>query len=369
MKSLPLASLLLVAALCLTACKKEQDDVAKQAVTAPGTDTRGLDYYIKIAETFSKQQEAAQADWDSLFVTPYYKLLITDLARSTAEEQKAEMRVVYKQQNPSPQQQAQYARHLEYKAYLAKLEAYSASLKDGSIRTALKQYLYPVLPTRLQNDALVPPVVYTYYFAEEANGLEDMILQDALLAYKIDSYAKGILTAHEAFHSVATAALFKRVKVQLPATDARQVLSLALTGIAQEGIADLIDKEALGKAGSPLQGLVQGLLVDEVANSVKYIKALDAELIRLSTQPTISIPAQLRQSISGFAGHQPGRYMGMAIKQAGLLNEVIVDVENPFQFFYTYNKVAAQSPGTYPALSAAAITYLKKVEGELLKPL
>ena len=211
--------------------------------------------------------------------------------------------------------------------------------------------------------------MYTYYLAEEANGLPDMILQDALLAYKIDSYAKGILTAHEAFHSVVTVALFKRYKVQLAATDARFILSQALVGIAQEGIADLIDKETLGKVGSPVYDLVQAYTADDKAKSTAFINALNAELIRLSAQEVISNPAQFRQSVLAFAGHQPGRYMGNAIKQAGLLNEVIADVENPFQFIYTYHKVATQSPGTYPVFSAAAITYLKKVERELLQPL
>lgn len=369
MKQKLFALSLLAASAGLSSCKKESVDPPVVPVSAPGIDTRGLDYYIKIAETLATQQEPPQADWDSLFVTPYYDLLLNTFRASTPEAEKNVLRLIYKQGNLTPQQQQQYAHQLNYKSSLPQLKAYSASVKDGSIRTLLKPYLYPVLPPRLQNDALVPRIVYTYYFSEEANGLEDKILQDALLAYKVDGYAKGILTAHEAFHSVATGALIKRYKLQLPASDARYILALTLTGIAQEGIADLIDKETLGRPGSPVQALVQGLMVDEVPNSVRYIRALDDELVRLSTQPVIANPQQFRQLVSGFAGHQPGRYMGLAIKQAGLLNEAVADVENPFQFVYTYNKVATRSNGTYPALSAAAITYLKKVEDELLRPL
>ena len=149
MKKFLIAGLTLLTPVLLFSCRDNTVDGPANQVTAAGIDTRSLDYYVKIAETLLGQQEPAQADWDSLFVTPYYKLLITDLARSTAEEEKNEMRVVYKGQTLTPQQQQQYARHLAYRKNLMQLKAYSASLRDGSVRTLLKQYLYPVLPARL----------------------------------------------------------------------------------------------------------------------------------------------------------------------------------------------------------------------------
>ncbi|HLK97056.1 MAG TPA: DUF5700 domain-containing putative Zn-dependent protease, partial [Hymenobacter sp.] len=69
------------------------------------------------------------------------------------------------------------------------------------------------------------------------------------------------------------------------------------------------------------------------------------------------------------AGHQPGQYMGNAIKQANLLGEVVADVDNLFQFFYSYNKAAVQLSGDYPVFSTTAINYLKRVESQLISPL
>jgi hypothetical protein len=67
-------------------------------------------------------------------------------------------------------------------------------------------------------------------------------------------------------------------------------------------------------------------------------------------------------------GHRPGRYMGKAIKQAGLLEELKVDVENPYHFLYMYNKAAVQSNGTDPILSSKALDFLRKKSHKLLNP-
>ncbi|KOY86659.1 hypothetical protein AD998_11350 [bacterium 336/3] len=331
-------------------------------------DTRGLDRYINIAQRLSNQQEPSQQEWDSLFVTPFYHLFIYQYKYSTPDEQKNELRVVYKSQNYTSEQLAKYAHHFEYKKRLDSLQAYSNNIKNGLIREELKKYLFPYLPKRLQNME-VPPVVYTYYFGEEANGLENMILQDALLAFKVDNYAKGVLTAHEAFHSIATKSLISRYQVKLKSTDVRSIITESLIGISQEGIADLIDKEILGKVGSPVYDVFQTFTVNEEEKSINFIKNLDKELIRISQNPFISDLKAFKQSIMAYAGHQPGRYMGKAIKITGQLNDLITDIENPFAFIYAYNKAANQLKGNYPVFSNESLNYLKSIEQQIIKPL
>ncbi|HEY0055992.1 MAG TPA: DUF5700 domain-containing putative Zn-dependent protease [Pedobacter sp.] len=356
--------LLLIAALGFVSCKKDKTESPFKS-SAAGINTKGLDYYIKIAETLQSKQQPAQAEWDSLFATPFYKLYF-GAGVTTPEAQKNEMSLVYKEQTLTSEQQKQYAHHLDYKNNLSKLKSYSASVKDGSVRTELKKYLYPYLPARLQKDELIPTIYYTYYFAEEANGLPDMILQDALLAYKADSYAKGVLSAHEAFHSVTTASLTKRLKISLTdAANPQSVLVNTLSGIAQEGVADLIDKDILTNANSPVSSQFQALMVNEDQLSRNYISRINAALIKYNRNE----PLDNQQPVSGFAGHQPGRFMGKVIQQAGLIEELKVDVENPFLFIYTYNKAASQSNGMYPVLSAEAINFLKAAEQQMIKPL
>ncbi|MBD2767260.1 hypothetical protein IC235_05085 [Hymenobacter sp. BT664] len=369
MKTSTIFRLLLAPLLLLTACKKDAD-VTPSSPSGPDlrVDTKPLDYYIKIAETLSAKQEPSQADWDALLGTFIYDLVIKR-GISTREEQQDYLRGVYKvPETLTPEQRTFLAYGFEYKSYLPELKAYSASLNDGSLRIgqAVKQHLYPMLPLRLQQESLIPPVMYTYFGPGQANGFAEAVIQDALLAYKVDSYARtrGTLTAHEAFHSVTGVAQKRRFK-QLPDTDARVILREALTSIGQEGMADQIDKEILTSPDSRVAGLVPRY--DDNLSKAN-IRALNAELERLSTDETISDPNQFKRAVLDAAGHQPGQYMGKAIKQANLLGEVVADVDNPFQFFYSYNKAATQLSGDYPVFSTTAINYLKQVEGQVINP-
>jgi hypothetical protein len=351
----------------LSSCKKETD-VPTPQVTAAGIDTRGLDYYIKVAETLQSGKEPAQADWDSLLATPAYKLYIG--VGVTPDQIKADMRPPYTEQTLTAGQQKQYAHHLFYKNNLSQLKSYSASLKDGRIRTALKEHLYPYLPARLQKDELIPPIVYTYYRNLEANGFENMILQDAYLSYLVDGYAKGILTAHEAFHSVVTGAENKRLKISRSNTqDPQFILFNTLHGISQEGIADLIDKEVLFRTDSPVYDFLKEQTKDEDQRARNYLQKLNEELVESNKNGMLHNPAAFDKTVSGDAGHVPGRFMGKVIKLAGLVGELKPDVENPFQFIYTYNKAAAQFNGTYPVLSTEAINFLKTAEPQIFEPL
>jgi Putative zinc dependent peptidase (DUF5700) len=373
MKKIQILLLAATLGLMIQACKKNETAVSPakgDGLPIGQIDTRGLDRYISIAETLIAQKEPTQTEWDSLFTTPYYYLAINTVKFTTPADEQDAMRTVYKSKTLTAAQQADYSHHLNYKNNLAKLKAYSASVKDATIRNTLKTFLYPFIPTRLQADKFIPPIAYTYFYQEEAQGLDNMIIQDAWLAYQTDTYSKGLLTAHEALHSTLSVALKSRTKIILPDTDVRQIIAATLVGISQEGIADLIDKDKLSQKDSPVFELFKSLQVDETNRSIAFIKALDAELSTVSTTKTISNGNAFRQKVSGFAGHQPGRYMAKAIQKAGFLPEVINDAENPFPFIYAYNKAAAKLGGTaYPIISDKTITYLKSVEAELVKPL
>ena len=337
---------LLTLLLMLTQFSYAQTIVSLKAKNAATIDTRGLDYYINIAEILKKGDKPAPYLWDSLFATPYFNLAINKFNLTTKEKQQKEIELVYSPSSAlTKEQEQEFQHHLEYKKNLESLKVFSAALKDGSIRNTIQQYLYPFLPLRLQKEEFILLIIYTYYYSEEANGMEDMILQDALLAWKMDSYKKGLLTAHEAFHSVISKAGTSRTKINLEQVNTKSIVVNILSGIAQEGVADLIDKEEFSQLTSPMYEMVSAMMQDDEKKSQAYIKALDSSIIALPKNAKIKNPRTFSQSVMGFAGHQPGRYMGKIIRDAGLLPELIVDIENPFLFFYTYN-IAALKLGT-----------------------
>jgi len=114
---------------------------------------------------------------------------------------------------------------------------------------------------------------------------------------------------------------------------------------------------------------LKDLTKDEDQKDRNHLLKLNEELTKSNTNGTLHNPSEFEKAVTGDAGHLPGRFMGKVIKQAGLLEEVKPDVENPFQFIYTYNKAAAQFNSTHPVLSAEAIAFLKKAEPQIITPL
>ncbi len=74
-----------------------------------------------------------------------------------------------------------------------------------NVADTVKSILYPFLPKRLQSDELFPALYYMNYGAPEATGYGGIVIHDLLHSYRIDSYKFGLLTAHEAFHSIVAA--------------------------------------------------------------------------------------------------------------------------------------------------------------------
>ncbi|HEX8577660.1 MAG TPA: DUF5700 domain-containing putative Zn-dependent protease [Flavobacterium sp.] len=363
---LPLLALFIVTASCSDDDNDNHDTTNKDKELI---DTRGLDLYIQNAEKLQAGSEPSEAEWNALFETPAYQIF---LGFYTREQIKDNMRVPYQQQNLTPDQQELYAHHLEYKANLNQLKAYSAQLKDGTIRDKTSELLYPFLPTRLQNKDLIPVMVYSYYSKREANGLPDKMIMDGLLAYETDSWnpGRGLLGAHEAFHSVSANAFDKRKKITLPETDTRQIVLNSLRSISGEGIADLIDKDVLGQPSSPVYELFLTYQVNEQQNSINFINTLNTRLEGLSNGGTITDAEAYKNSVLSQVGHQPGRYMGRAIRQVGLLNVLKIEPENPFAFFYIYNTAATiLGNSNYPVFSQTAINYLRQLENQLINPL
>jgi hypothetical protein len=59
-------------------------------------------------------------------------------------------------------------------------------------------------------------------------------------------------------------------------------------------------------------------------------------------------------------GHIPGRFMGMAIMNSGLLQDHLESVEDPVSFIITYNEAVKKSKAKYPLFTKESIQYLQQ---------
>jgi len=174
------------------------------------------------------------------------------------------------------------------------------------------------------------------------------------------------LAAHEAFHSVVSVAFLQKLKKDIDYSAPDFNLLYFLQNVAEEGIADLIDKPLLLQTNSPLYKEVKQLTAGDESLSITLIKRLDSVLTLANRSEKV-----LRQ-YSGFAalasafgkngGHVPGRFMGNVIKKAGLLQTHIDAVEDPVSFLLTYNEAAKQNGRKYPCFSNESVQYLQKLK-------
>jgi len=323
--------------------------------------------YFEVAEALKSGIYENSTAWQKLFASQIYQMMISGGGIDTVTL-KTEMMHVF---DPSaPLSQAEVSRselyHRLYKENKTELENYITLLKKSNIEDSVKNILYPYLPFRLQSDSFFPAVYYLNYGAPEANGYGGIVINDLLFSYRIDNYKFGLVTAHEAFHSIVSVAFQKRLKESLDYDAIDFNLMYFLQNVSEEGIADLIDKPLLLKRGSPVYDEVKQLTKDDEVLSIQYIKSIDS-LLKLSFTSD-----QMLQQYNGFTdlantygrngGHIPGRFMGNIIQKSGLLEKHIKNVEDPISFILTYNEAAKKLGEKNPLFSKESIGYIQLIK-------
>ncbi len=329
--------------------------------------TSGAEMYFLIAAAIKADSGNGKIPWQSLFQTPPYQMMIAGNAIDT-NILKSEMHRVYStsstQTSTSLSPGEKY--HKEYKHYQQQLEKYIDILHTGNIVDSVKALLYPYLPSRLQSEQMFPTLFYLNYGSPEATGFGEVVINDLLHSYRIDSYKFGLLAAHEAFHAIVSAAFQQNLKKNIDYNAPDFNLLYFFQTISEEGIADLIDKPILLQKNSPLFDEVSKLTFYDEVLSIKYIKSLDSLLKAASLSENVlqqyNSYTSLANTFGKNGGHIPGRFMGSIIKSAGLLKEHIKSVEDPVSFVLTYNEAVSRRNKKLPLFSKISIDYLKRIK-------
>ncbi|MCK8495229.1 hypothetical protein M0L20_25385 [Spirosoma sp. RP8] len=218
-----------------------------------------------------------------------------------------------------------------------------------------------MLPQKWKNCFPAPRVDFILY-NYDGSAREYGITMDLLMAYDMETYRPGAFLGHELFHY---ALFYCRIKLRhfKSVPQDQQAAFVAINGISEEGIADLIDKPfVLFDKQSPYREKEAFLTLYETQSSSCIAKLNQAfeQLADRAGEPFTSF--SYWNSIVLATGHVPGMFMGRLIQQQGLTNELIQHIENPFAFFYLYNKAARKSLMGAPAFSAKALRFLKSME-------
>ena len=252
---------------------------------------------------------------------------------------------------------------LKYKENEKIIKESVKAIKKSNIPDRVKTRLRPFYDKSLNVDSF--SIKYIYLFLNEGNGgFPGYVFNSSLQTAYLDPDIIDIVSAHEAYHTVTNSIFmnkFSRVFNDPASKDSEKNLLWYLEIIAEEGIADLIDKPTLTVRKSPLSFELKQLRINEESRSKQKIFQLDSLLSSSNAEKrNFSDVSKLLEN----GGHIPGRYMAIKIKDANL-KDYLKYTGNPFQFIYHYN-IAVKNVKEAAKFSKKSIDLLNKIELDLL---
>lgn len=316
-----------------------------------------VEKFYEIADSIRWQGAASAALWTSYFQIPVIQLFRHNPNFDSTEFVK-DVQQIFSSNGKINEatlndQQVLLA---QYKKSEKRIKSSIYQMKKEPIKDSIKEMLFPYLKKSLRSDSIIPRQLYMVL--EEGNGgLPGYVFNSMLQTAKLNGYKVAAIAAHESYHSIVDAIFNKRFTTFKDLNGFQKRLLYFMEIVAEEGIADLIDKPVLGQKQSPLYTDVKRLSVNEDAFAITNLNKLDSLLNSCLVKEPDSFDFR---AYSKNGGHIPGRYMTLLIQKAGLLKGVIEQPGNPLAFFEAYLK-ASQKLDVYPALSKSALSYLQKV--------
>lgn len=330
-------------------------------------DFSAVDAYFVLSERLQKKLEPTNLEWKGFFKSPINLMMISSGVLDTAEF-KQDLRKVYSKSGYHlDRNDAHLEHHMKYKVNEKKLKDHILFLKSSNLNDSILKYLRPFLPDRLWTIQKIPKQYYIFYGSEEATGAPGMVICDLHLSSIVDNYRLGLLSAHETFHSIVTAAFSDLIKTPEGNYDPNMDLLYFLSNISQEGIADLIDKPLLSKKESPLKVEVAKLRENEVQKTINSITKLDSLLEMANGNFALDFYS-LNSDYSHSGGHIPGRLMAQLIQDSGLLPQFLPYIADPIRFLELYNEALVKTKSNLPGFSKRTMEYLNDLKQKYYAP-
>ncbi|WCT14796.1 DUF5700 domain-containing putative Zn-dependent protease [Mucilaginibacter jinjuensis] len=245
-----------------------------------------------------------------------------------------------------------------YKDEETALKAYLANtIQNPAYFNNAYQYVYEYLPKKAQHHVEGLKLYYNCLSNDAVSYPNGLFF--SLLSVIDNAKAKtGTLEAHELHHRLRPRLDFDSTKVSNAHADG---LLWAITAIPNEGIADMIDKP--GDYRIDTAGIKEWLLDPAPAT----LKSLDSCMQLMAANKTTGLEKirYYRNMLKSTVGHMPGFYMARVIVKNGYKKQMVNLSDDPFQFFFTYNK-AAKKDNEHPYIfSDVSINYLKELRKTL----
>lgn len=242
----------------------------------------------------------------------------------------------------------------------SKLKQYVIQLQGNPAMDSATSYVRQWLPAPWKHRFPRPRVdlvLYDYDGSASNYG----ITMDLLAFYDTEQIKPGSYLNHELLHYALAYCRIKARRFKYVPPE-HQAVFTALNGISEEGIADLIDKPYLlfNKASNWL--LKDTVMAIYTNQSKAFVHRLNEGLEKLADGAREPYTRSVYWKNATMPDHIPGLYMGRLIKQGGLTDKLIKQLDNPFAFYRLYNKAVRRGSSHDPMLSKKAIRFIGWLE-------
>ena len=321
----------------------------------------GITQFMEIVKTFEANREPSSSEWNKLFKTPGYQVLLT--GEFTEEFFKKNFRLVfnpnYKNELEAELKSGKNIHHLNHYIKVRdnkdKIRDQLKNLQSNRYNSnALKRTL-EYLPQNRVSDS--PPVSFVIF---ESNGRgSSPIVVD--LAASIEWDFMGFLS-HEYHHWYRN----RQIQINLNSVsyddmDIVQALSL----IEAEGIADMVDKKDwYTKPSNSISEYARGFLQD-VQRTPHIINQINLTFEQINKNPQNKrYYANKILNMLPQRGHTTGYFMARLILEHFSKRELVKCVGNPFEFILLYNQASIKSGRKYPGFSEETIKILNEMHSK-----
>ena len=245
----------------------------------------------------------------------------------------------------------------DYKEHEPEYRKLLASIKDNAVSLDLMyQKAYQYLPAR--NHTKVADLnIYYEALGNDATAQDEGLFYSLRAVRDANEAGAGILEGHEIHHKLRTGKNFG------PIAPDDQGLMEIMFSIQNEGLADLIDKSVTVNMPGDPRGIREWALDPAPA----FIHQMDSAVQARALGGPPATGRFYRRLSNGSNGHVPGFFMSGTIQRNGYVKQLIAAADDPFAFFYLYQKAARKDKTHPPRFSEAAMRYMKTLERKYAK--
>jgi len=329
---------------------------AGQAPQPAAADFSGVRKFLDLTTTLEADKEPSPDEWDALFMTPGYDVLLKREFRRDFFVERFRLAFMPSRADALTEQMkkdtgfaAQFLPHyLRAKAMRRDIERWLAEQEPEELYDAAIGKARALLPDGAAGSR---PAVSFVVFAPDSRGYDPVVLD---VLFCLDSGGRLVdVIAHEFYH-------YYRNRMVDWGQD--QNTLWVINQIHTEGVADLIDKAAwVHEAESALAPRAREF-VKFFADSPNVIRKMDELLSRMSDMKTGrgALGQELRRAVPQ-SGHPTGLYMATVILET-MGKPALIDVtDDPFAFFRLYQEAATKKGGDTPRFSTKSVAFLDRL--------